>query len=233
MILIMPMAGLGSRFGEGAVKPEIDVMGVPMFVHSERCIGIDFEKRIFITRREHNLKPLVQMYYPDAIVLEINYTTEGTAQTLLLAKQYIKDNSVFVSNCDQHVEWDKDTSWQEHEGAIAVFDCPKRDPKWSYAQVDQDNRVVQVAEKNPISDWATVGWYYWRNGRHLLRSIEQMIDADDRVNNEFYTCPTYNYMKKEHKDIIVFEVDKMQGIGTPDDLETYKYNSTHDCTISR
>ena len=126
MKLVMPMAGNGSRFKE-KIKPLIDVDGVPMFVHSERCIGIDFEERIFITRVEHNLKEVIHTYYPDAHVIEIDYTTEGTACTLLLAKEHWKDgSSIFVSNCDQHIDWNTNTDWAAHAGAIAVFDCPDR-----------------------------------------------------------------------------------------------------------
>ena len=220
MKLIMPMAGLGSRFKE-QVKPLIDVGGVPMFVHAERCIGIDFEERIFITRAEHNLTQVIHSYYPDAHVIEIDYTTEGTACTLLLAKLHWKDgDSIFVSNCDQHVDWNYNTDWASHTGAIAVFDCPDRNPKWSYAQTDEYNHVTRVAEKDPISDLATVGWYYWRDGRDLEASIHNMMLANDRVNNEFYTCPTYNHLIAHEDDatVVVFAVDKMQGIGTPEDL---------------
>ena len=222
--LIMPMAGLGSRFKE-QVKPLIDVGGVPMFVHSERCIGIDFEERIFITRVEHNLKEVIHSYYPDAHVIEIDYTTEGTACTLLLAREHYEDgSSIFISNCDQHVDWNYNTDWAVHTGAIAVFNCPDRNPKWSYAQIDEHNHVTRVAEKDPISDLATVGWYYWRDGTQFIESAERMIQADDRVNDEFYTCPTYNHLLGHNDDatVVVFAVDSMQGIGTPEDMKEYE-----------
>ena len=228
MKLIMPMAGLGSRFKE-QVKPLIDVGGVPMFVHAERCIGIDFEERIFITRIEHNLKPIIHNYYPDAHVIEIDYTTEGTACSLMLAKQHWQDgSSIFVSNCDQHIEWNHNTDWAAFTGAIAVFDCPDRSPKWSYAQINEYNHVTRVAEKDPISDIATAGWYYWRDGRDLETSIHNMILVNDRVNNEFYTCPTYNHLLSHDDDatVVVFHVDNMQGIGTPDDLKQWQSLNT-------
>lgn len=222
MKLIMPMAGLGSRFGDGVSKPLIDVNGVPMFVHSERCIGIDFEEKIFITRKEHDLKNKVLEYYPDAHVIEIDYTTEGTACTLMLAKEHWQDgSSIFVSNCDQHVDWTPDTSWTQYDGAIAVFDCPEKHPKWSYAETNARGFVTRVAEKDPISELATVGWYYWKDGRQFEQSVIDMMAKDDRVNNEFYTCPTYNYLLKQGCAVTTFNVDTMQGIGTPEDLQQW------------
>ena len=64
MKLVMPMAGNGSRFKE-KIKPLIDVDGVPMFVHSERCIGIDFEERIFI------IKKLIYLIFLPLLIDEI------------------------------------------------------------------------------------------------------------------------------------------------------------------
>ena len=225
----MPMAGNGSRFADAGYtvpKPLIPVNGVPMFVHSERCIGLDFAKRIFITRTEHNLRDAILEYYPDAIVIEIDHTTQGTACTLLLAREYYEDDGygIFVANCDQHVEWDVEAVTQcldnEIDAMIAVFHEPGRDPKWSYAHVDDKNQVHRVAEKDPISDWATVGFYYWRDSWDFIDGAEAMIAADDRVNGEFYTCPVYNYtITGSHTTAIV--VNKMQGIGTPEDLTAW------------
>jgi 2-C-methyl-D-erythritol 4-phosphate cytidylyltransferase len=62
MILIMPMAGLGSRFGGDTPKPRIPVDGVPMFVAAERSIGLDFAERIFIVRQEHQLTEVIEQY---------------------------------------------------------------------------------------------------------------------------------------------------------------------------
>ena len=49
-----------------------------------------------------------------------------------------------------------------------------------------------------------------------------MID-NERVNGEFYTCPTYNYMISENMKVGIYNIDysQMHGIGTPEDLNTY------------
>ena len=227
--LIMPMAGQGSRFADQGYtdpKPFINVRGIPMFVHSERCIGLWFTKHVFIVRKEQNLKEGILKYYPEATVVELEEETEGTACTLLAAREHYEDDgAIFIANCDQHVQW---KSWMaaqiinQHEvdGMIAVFPCPDRHPKWSYAELGQDKIVTRVAEKDPISDWATVGFYYWQDAREFTASAERMIAANDRVNGEFYTCPTYNYITPG-KYVRAMEVEKMQGIGTPEDLKLW------------
>jgi hypothetical protein len=84
--------------------------------------------------------------------------------------------------------------------------------------------VVEVAEKNPISDIATVGYYYWKHGSDFVKFAEEMIQKDIRVNNEFYVCPVFNQAIEAGKYIRTFDVPKMWGLGTPEDLNYYLEN---------
>ena len=226
--LIMPMAGEGNRFkekGYDVPKPLVPVKGIPMFQYTEQQIGIDFDERIFIVRKDHNITDTIKSLYSNATVIELDELTEGTACTLYKAKElFAKGDSVFVSNCDQSVDWDSNKVRtiidNGVDGLIATFECPDKNPKWSFAKTVAD-KVVEVAEKKAISDRATVGYYYWRDAGQMFRNIDQMIEANDRVNNEFYTCPVYNYTIKEGANVCAFDVQSMQGIGTPEDLESY------------
>ena len=78
--------------------------------------------------------------------------------------------------------------------------------------------------KNPISDIATVGIYYWAKGSDYVKYAEQMIRKNIRTNNEFYTCPTFNEAINDNKKIKVFNINKMWGLGTPEDLKYYLEN---------
>ncbi len=50
-----------------------------------------------------------------------------------------------------------------------------------------------------------------------------MIIENERVNGEFYTCPTYNYTINENLKIGIYNIEfkQMHGIGTPYDLNKY------------
>ena len=230
--LVMPMAGDGTRFQNifpNTPKPFIKIKpenNKPMFQYCAEQIGIDFIEKIFIVRKEHNIASEVKKVYPDSKVIEIEGLTQGAADTLLKAKDYINDDcGVFVANCDQHVKWNaekaKELIQTGIDGLIATFRESDKDTKWSYAKTDENGNVVEVAEKNPISNNATVGYYYWKSGRQLIKNINDMIENNDRVNNEFYTCPIYNYSIADGLIIKLFEVDEMMGIGTPEDLDWF------------
>ena len=53
---------------------------------------------------------------------------------------------------------------------------------------------------------------------------EQMIGKDIRVNNEFYVCPVFNEAIADCKKIKTFDIPKMWGIGTPEDLDVFLNN---------
>jgi dTDP-glucose pyrophosphorylase len=154
--------------------------------------------------------------------------TEGAACTALLAKEHIdNDNPLFFANSDQFVEWDSNEFFykmneNDADGGIPVFHSTH--PKWSFAKLDEDGFVTEVQEKNPISDLATIGFYYWKHGSDFVKYAEEMIEQDIRVNNEFYVCPVYNNAIKAGLKVRTFDTPKMWGLGTPEDLKYYLEN---------
>ena len=75
------------------------------------------------------------------------------------------------------------------DGGIVSF---RQHTQSGVLKVDEKGLVTEVAEKNPISDIATVGYYYWKKGSDFVKYAEDMIEKDIRVNNEFYVCPVFN-----------------------------------------
>ena len=165
---------------------------------------------------------------PGCDIIQTDGLTQGAACTTLLAKNLINNNQpLLIANSDQFIEWNSNEclysfSADEIDGGIITFKSVH--PKWSFAKLQDNGLVSEVAEKNPISDNATVGIYYWKNGSDYVKYAEQMISKDIRVNNEFYVCPVYNEAIQDNKKIKINEIKKMWGLGTPEDLEYYLKN---------
>ena len=234
MNVLIPMAGAGSRFQQAGYtfpKPLIDVEGKPMIQIVVENLNID-ANFIFVVQKEHrekyNLDTLLNLISPNSKIVEVDGITEGAACTALLAKEHIdNDNPLFFANSDQFVEWDSTEfmykmNETDADGGIVSFRATH--PKWSFAKVDESGLVTEVAEKNPISDIATVGYYYWKKGSDFVKYAEDMIEKDIRVNNEFYVCPVFNQAIEDGKEIRTFDIPKMWGLGTPEDLKYYLEN---------
>ena len=234
MNVLIPMAGAGSRFEKAGYtfpKPLIDVRGKPMIQWVVDNLNVE-AKYIFIVQQSHfkkyNLKETLSNFCPNNEIIQIDGITEGAACTTLLAKQYIdKDEPLIIANSDQFVEWDSDEfiyscSASDLDANILTFNSTH--PKWSYAKLNDLGFVTEVAEKKPISDLATVGIYYWRKGSDYVKYAEQMIDKNIRVNSEFYVCPVFNEAIQDNKKVRTYNIDKMWGLGTPEDLEHFLKN---------
>ena len=229
--VVIPMAGAGSRFAKAGYtfpKPLIEVGGKPMIQVVVENLNID-ANYIFIVQNSHreqyNLDTTLRLIAPGCEIIGIDGVTEGAACTVLLAKEFINnENPLFFANSDQFVEWNSSEFFYKMQetnadGGIPIFKSTH--PKWSFAKLDENNHVTEVQEKNPISDNATVGFYYFKKGLDFVQNAEEMIGADDRVNNEFYLCPVYNYLIKNGGVVRISEIEEMWGLGTPEDLDTY------------
>ena len=51
-----------------------------------------------------------------------------------------------------------------------------------------------------------------------------MIESNIRVNGEFYVCPVFNEATRDNKEIRSFNINKMWGLGTPEDLKYFLEN---------
>ena len=231
MNIIIPMAGHGSRFlqaGYTFPKPLIEVHGKPMIQVVIDNLKVDAHF-IFIVQKEHrekyNLDSMLSLLAPGCDIVDVDKVTEGAACTVLLGKEFINnDNPLVIANSDQFVEWSSldffyKMNEQNLDGGIVSFKSTH--PKWSYAKTDNNGFVLEVAEKKTISDIATVGIYYWKKGSDFVKYAEQMIDKNIRVNKEFYVCPVYNEAILDGLKFKTFDVPKMWGLGTPEDLDYY------------
>ena len=231
MNVLIPMAGAGSRFEKAGYtfpKPLIEVNGKPMIQVVTENLNID-AKHTYIVQKSHyekyHLKYLLDLISPGCNIVQVDGLTEGAACTTLLAKKFIdNDEPLLIANSDQYVEWDSNEfmysmTADNIDGGILTFESTH--PKWSYAKLDENGFVSEVAEKKPISNIASVGIYYWKRGSDYVKYSESMIEKNIRFNGEFYVCPVYNQAIEDDKKIKIYGVEKMWGLGTPEDLKNY------------
>ena len=229
--ILIPMAGAGTRFKEAGYifpKPLIEIDNKPMIQWVIESLKLE-GNYIFIVQKHHqekyNINSVLKILKPNCKIIELDHITEGAACTTLLAKKFINSgNPLIIANSDQYILWNSIKSMynfnsKKIDGGILTFEAIH--PNWSYAKVDKNNLVSEVAEKKVISKNATVGVYYWKKGSDYVKYAESMIKKNLRIKNEFYVCPVYNEAIREKKKIIIDKVKEMHGLGTPDDLNNF------------
>jgi len=235
--ILIPMAGEGSRFAKERFtfpKPLIEVNGRPMI--QKVVENLDFiSEYIFLVRKEHRIKyeglvdTLKRITNNSCKIVEVDRLTEGAACTALLAKDYIDvDEDLLIANSDQFIEYQKQNflslkNMTTADAIVWTFNAVH--PKWSFVKTNSRGYITEVVEKRPISDIATCGVYWYRKGSDFVKYAEKMVEKNIRVNNEFYIAPVYNELIEDNKSLIPFYVNKMWGLGTPEDLRYYMENA--------
>ncbi|KNC96622.1 phosphatase/phosphohexomutase [Spizellomyces punctatus DAOM BR117] len=231
--ILIPMAGAGSRFAKAGYKdpkPLIPVRGKPMIQVVVDNMRVPDAHFIFVVQREHyaqyDLGRKLSAIAPGCDIVQIDGLTEGAACTVLKAKSLIdSDVPLLTANSDQFLEWDAAefvaSMTDGVDGVVSTFIKDEPDVKWSYAKLDEYGHIQDIQEKKPISNIATTGIYMWRKGSDFVRYAQQMMDAGDKSNGEYYVAPVYNYGIRDGKKYITKHCDRMWGIGVPDDLNFF------------
>lgn len=233
------MAGEGSRFAKAGwttPKPLIELRGVPLFMRAINSValeGVDM-KYSFIVRQEHidnqGIDKLIKDIQPDANVFSVLKTTRGAVETCLVAESAIDDeDAIVVMDCDlefRSVSYNKLVSEalsvpanQADGGALVSFDS--NNPRYSYALVDNEGRVLRTAEKEPISNHALCGAYFFGSGRDFKRIAHQLLDDGTQGKAEFYVSLLYNYLLAEGKVVRLATMEEYYSYGTPEELLAY------------
>lgn len=235
--IVVPMAGRGSRFSKDGYqlpKPLIDVAGSPMIEVVIANLRPSRPHRfVFVVQEAHvsefGVDEVLERATPGCSIARIDHITRGAACTVLEAEPLLDpDAPLMIANCDQWV----DASIDDYLGAFDgcgtdgfMMVMPHDDPKWSFAAVGPDGWVTRVAEKEPISDMATVGVYNFATAASFVTAARQMIGAERAVNGEFYVAPVYNELIGGGARVAVWNVETsgpaMYGLGTPDDLQRF------------
>lgn len=235
--IVIPMAGHGSRFqkaGYELPKPLIPVHGVPMITAVINNLRPRCPHRFhFLCQASHlsefNLSSILQDAAPDCQIRPIERVTEGAACTVLLASDWIDNESpLMIANCDQWIDSSIDDYLLagQRSGADGFLMTMSDDsPKWSYVARDADGKISGVVEKQVVSNEATVGVYNFARGKDFVSNAKAMIRDEERSKGEFYVAPVYSRLITSGGQVEAVSVGEaggvMHGLGTPDDLQRF------------
>lgn len=173
--------------------------------------------RLIVNFREseankYHLDNIVRLLNSDSKVVKIPFDTQGASCTALLSIGDIdSDDNLLIINGNEYIDIDfskiingfiKD----KLDGGVVVFKSIH--PRYSFVKLNEMGLVIEASEKNPISNIATTGFYWFSKGKDFVSAAKNCIKKDARVNGNFYICPTYNEMILNNKKIGVHEIDE-------------------------
>lgn len=238
MKIIITMSGEGSRFkniGFNKPKHEIIAKNKTLFEWSllslKDFFSYDF---IFIVRKNNYNKKFIDdkvdlLQIKNYEICEINDLTDGQASTVMLADEYINDNDeILIYNIDTYIEEEvlkKEMIKPNMSGIIPTFIA--EGDKWSFTKFDENKKVIEVSEKKRISDYGTVGLYYFKEFKKFK---EILVNFKKEIMNQYseaYIAPMYKYLIESKIKFdnevyaTVIESKKIHVLGTPEDIKNF------------
>jgi len=229
MKILITMAGRGSRFKNEGIEEEkhrLRVRGKPIFNWSLSSLTAFFDEEfVFVTREENDdesfiAKQCKQLSIDQYEIIQLSGVTDGQASTALKADEVINDTeSVAIYNIDTYVEEGSITQDDiDGDGHIPVFSVSGE--KWSFVERDAGGKVQAVAEKERISDLATVGFYYFDRWKLFKDAYERIGEQTKSEYGEVYVCPLYQWLIDNGYEVTASDVDadSVHVLGTPSDV---------------
>jgi RpiB/LacA/LacB family sugar-phosphate isomerase len=227
--LLVPIAGRGQRFFEKGFtnpKPLILAGGKHIIDYSFDSIVSDEYDIVFIVRSDHvrsfAIDEVLRAKYGNSIkIIQTQDITGGSVCSCLLAREYIdKDSPLIVYTLDVGFSPTFKVSDvpEGSDGHILTF----RANSDAYSYVESSGGfAIATAEKRVISQQAAVGIYYFKSAEMFFSAADLMIKSNQTTNGEYYICPLYNILIKDGKKITSSEVEKMNLMGTPEELDFF------------
>ena len=244
MNIFILCAGKGSRFESIYPKPLNLVNGKPMIYHTINSLKLDkvllYNLYIIYNKKldSCNFKEILINMFPKIKFnfILIDYFTRGASESAFIGlqsvyKQIDNNNIIFLDNDTIYPDETCDYLNMHYESNFLFTNFnTEKDPIYSYVQIDKDNKVLSIKEKDKISDLICVGGYGFLNKDIFINTFKSILELNEKTNNEFYMSLMYDFILKNSSKLstqstqstVNITIDKIISMGTPNQLLKFK-----------
>ena len=231
--ILLPSMGAATFFKDSFFpKPLIEIGDVTILeLVIDNYKNVRERQLIYVVLEEDcnrfHLDRSVKLLEKDAIVIPLKNQTAGALCTTLLAIDYIdNENPLIIANSDQIIDVDYNRvieTFIEQDADAGIITFPSIHPRWSYVKMENDE-VIEVAEKKPLSNKAIAGFYYYRQGCDFVEAAKQAILKQNSLNGQYFVSASYNELILKGKKVVVHDISKEQyhSFYSPEKVKEYE-----------
>ena len=239
--IVITMAGRGRRFveaGYGIPKYEIEVRGRCLFDWALSSLANFLTKGcrvIFVCLKENCSGAFLhdrlrEMHLSDIRICELAEVTDGQATSAYQSRDlWFLDGPLLIYNIDTRIAPASLKPSFIRPRSDGWMPCARMaGDHWSFVALGEDGWAVEVAEKKRISEYASLGLYWFARAGEYVSAYEHMQEeGDEWSRGERYVAPLYKHFIRSGKKISISELpaSRVDVLGTPDELEAFKHGT--------
>jgi hypothetical protein len=153
--------------------------------------------------------------------------TKGSACTALLAAcELVQDYELLILSANEIVDIDmvcllNDFRSMQVDAGTVVFNSIH--PRYSYVQIDDQNYISEIAQRDPISNTATTGLFWFRKTSEFVQAAKEMIITRSPVEGNYYVGLTFNELILNGKKIGFQRIPEGRYIPLKDKIQSTYY----------
>lgn len=234
---VITMAGRGSRFYEaGYTVPKYEIIAHDRSLFEWSMLSLKnfltSDSRVIFVCLEENkssnfiLQQTEELGINDVHIIELKELTDGQATSAYLSRElWNPDWPLLIYNIDTYV---KPHALQprdirpDSDGWVPCFQVPGE--HWSFVKLGEDGWAVDLAEKQRISDYASIGFYWFRHAGRYVKLYDRFFsDPKNLVRGERYIAPLYRQLLAEGGKVSLTDLRPadIHVLGTPIELQRF------------
>jgi dTDP-glucose pyrophosphorylase len=235
--VVITMAGRGSRFYDaGYTVPKYEIMAHDRSLFDWSMLSLKnfltpTSRVIFVCLKENNSSEYVRqrtaaLGISDAHIVELEQITDGQATSAYVSRElWHPEWPLLVYNIDTYVKPNalKPSDIRTgSDGWVPCFQVPGN--HWSFVKLGDNGWAVDLAEKQRISEYASIGLYWFNRAERYVRLYEKFFSDDNNlVRGERYIAPLYRQLIAEggNVSLLDLQVDDVHVLGTPLELKAF------------
>ena len=232
MNIFILCAGKGTRFESIYPKPLNLINGKPMIYHTIKSLNLekvqDYNLYIIYNKKLENcnFKQILINMFPSIKFnfILLDYFTRGASESAYIGLNQIYNeiddkNIIFIDNDTIYPEETYEYLNKQHDSNFILTNFNnEKEALYSYCSINNDNYIINIKEKDKISDIICIGCYGFKNKKEFNDVFLEILENNDKSRNEFYMSLIYNYLIKNNKPILNITINKTVSLGTPQQL---------------
>ena len=227
--IIIPLGGLGKRFAEEGFiqpKPLIKVLGKSIINWVLEGLKLSENDHLYIIYHSSlgkvNFEDVIRNKFPNVSFTKLVSDTRGAAETVYkcaesLDKSRLKYKTICLDG-DTFYNIDIVNQIRNINGSgVVCFPDDQDKPIYSYVEIKPDGKILNIAEKEKISNFANTGCYFFETAKMMMKYCNITIMEGKKEKGEFYISSVFGRMLSDGLDLFAkkITINDFVVLGTP------------------